>query len=176
VPAASCFSGVLKTARLTLRPQTLADAPALFAILNDPVAMRFWNRPPVARLAIVEETVAGQQAAMADGLCRYWTAWEGGDAIGSFDLSLIADGSAELGFLLRRDRWGAGLATEAATAVVAHGFAQMGLTRVAAAALVGNAAARRVLEKSGFALVEVRPVRLPGGAVPDCAFYLRRHG
>jgi len=24
--------------------------------------------------------------------------------------------------------------------------------------------------------VEVRPVRLPGGAVPDCAFYLRRQG
>jgi ribosomal-protein-alanine N-acetyltransferase len=164
----------LTTARLSLRLQTPADAPALFTILNDPEAMRFWNRPPVSRLAVVEETVREQQAAMADGLCRYWTAWEGGDAIGSLDLSLIADGAAELGFLLRRDRWGLGLASEAVAAVTAHAFETLGLARLAAAALARNAAARRVLEKSGFALLDVRPVRLPGGAVPDCAFYLRR--
>jgi ribosomal-protein-alanine N-acetyltransferase len=166
----------LATARLALRPQVPSDAPALFAILHDPEAMRFWNRPPVSRLAVVEETVREQQAAMAAGLCRYWTVWEGDDAIGSLDLSLIADGSAELGFLLRRDRWGLGLASEAVAAVCAHGFETLALTRLAAAALAANAAARRVLEKSGFALVEVRPVRLPGGAVPDCAFYLRRQG
>ena len=164
----------LTTARLILKPQTMADAPALFAILGDAEAMRFWNRPAVARLAVVEETVREQQAAMAAGLCCYWTVWEGNDAIGSMDLSLIADGSAELGFLLRRDRWGQGLASEATAAVVAHAFGAMALTRLAAAALAPNAAARRVLEKSGFALVEIRPVRLPGGAVPDCAFYLRR--
>ena len=63
-----------------------------------------------------------QQAAMAAGLCRYWTLMEDGDAIGSVDLSLIEGGSAELGFLLRRDRWGLGLATEAAQAVIAYGF------------------------------------------------------
>jgi RimJ/RimL family protein N-acetyltransferase len=73
----------LTTTRLALRPQAPADAPALFAILHDPEAMRFWNRPPVSRLAVVEETVREQQAAMAAGLCRYWTAWEGDDAIGS---------------------------------------------------------------------------------------------
>ena len=166
----------LNTPRLTLMPQVTADAPALFAILNDAQAMRYWNRPPVTRLAVVEETVREQQAAMAAGLCRYWTLWEGADAIGSMDLSLIEDGSAELGFLLRRDRWGLGLASEAAAAVVAHAFGALELSRLAAAALAANAAARRVLEKAGFALVEVRPVRLHGGGVPDCAFYLRRKG
>ena len=163
----------LTTARLTLKPQAMADAPALFAVLRDGEAMRYWIRPPLTRLAVAEEILREQQAAMAAGLCRYWTLWEGGDAIGSMDLSLIRDGSAELGFLLRRDRWGAGLASEAAAAVIAHAFGAMELSRLAAAALASNVAARRVLEKAGFALVAVRPVRLPGGAVPDCAFYLR---
>ncbi len=165
----------LTTPRLTLLPQTMADAPALFDILSDPDAMRFWNRPAIARLAVVEELLHGQQAAMDQGLCRYWTAWEGEDAIGSLDLSLIADGSAELGFLLRRNRWGLGLASEAVAAVATHAFENLNLARLAAAALAENVAARRVLEKSRFALVEVRPVRLPSGAVPECAFYLRHN-
>jgi len=46
---------ILKTARLTLRPQEQADASALFAILSDEAAMRFWNRPAMTRLAVCEE-------------------------------------------------------------------------------------------------------------------------
>jgi RimJ/RimL family protein N-acetyltransferase len=162
----------LHTPRLGLRPQVQADAPALFAILNDPEAMRFWNRPPIARLDVVEELVREQQAAMADGLCRYWTVMEDSDAIGSVDLSLIEGGSAELGFLLRRDRWGLGLATEAAAAVIAHGLGPLGLTRLAAAVQAENRAAARVLEKNGFKLVDARPVLLADGARKNCGFYL----
>lgn len=165
---------VLRTARLTLRPQEQADAPHLFNILNDAGAMRFWSRPPITQPAVVEELVREQQEAMAGGHCRYWTAMEGDDAIGSLDLSLIEKGSAELGFLLRRDRWGSGLASEAATAVVAYGFGPMDLRRLAAAIQTGNQAAARVLEKAGFALVRTQAaVPMPGGLRRDCAFYVR---
>jgi RimJ/RimL family protein N-acetyltransferase len=164
----------LQTARLTLRPQAQADTPALFNILNDAEAMRFWNRPPLTRLAVAEDLVREQQEAMAGGLCRYWTAWEGGDAIGSLDLSLIENGAAELGFLLRRDRWGLGFASEAAAAVVGYGFGPMGLKRLAAAVQTGNRAAARVLEKAGFTLVQIHTaVPMPGGSRRDCAFYVR---
>jgi [ribosomal protein S5]-alanine N-acetyltransferase len=164
---------ILKTDRLILRPQALADAPDLFVILNNPEAMRFWNRPAISRLAIVEELVREQQAAMAEGLCRYWTVSLNGRAIGSVDLSLIQDGSAELGFLLRPDHWGAGLATEAVGAVVAQGVNALGLTRLAAVVQTANRAAARVLEKNRFALVESRSVLLADGQKKDCAFYLR---
>ena len=53
---------MLKTQRLTLRPQQPGDAAALFQVLNDAEAMRFWSRPPIARLAVVEELVREQQA------------------------------------------------------------------------------------------------------------------
>jgi ribosomal-protein-alanine N-acetyltransferase len=137
---------ILKTDRLSLRPQQLADAPALFAILGDAHAMRFWNRSTISRLTVVEELMREQQAAMADGVCRYWTVVHEEDAIGSIDLSLIRDGSAELGFLLRPDRWAAGLASEAVGAVIAHGFCALALTRLAAAVQTENRAAMRVLE------------------------------
>ncbi|HYS45915.1 MAG TPA: GNAT family N-acetyltransferase, partial [Rhizomicrobium sp.] len=81
----------------------------------------------------------------------------------------------ELGFLLRPDCWGAGLATEAASAVVAHGFGRLGLTRLAAAVQTENRAAARVLEKNGFRLIESRPVLLASGRNRNCDFYLREH-
>ena len=165
---------ILKTARLTLRPQQEGDAAALFMILNDGDAMRFWSRPPIIRLAVAEELVREQQAAMANGVCCYWTVFETGDAIGSVDLSLIRDGSAELGFLFRRDRWGMGLASEAAAAAVAHALGPLGLKRLASVIQVENRAAARVLEKAGFVLVDRRSVTVASGEVRDCGFYLLR--
>jgi [ribosomal protein S5]-alanine N-acetyltransferase len=163
---------ILKTTRLTLRPQHEDDAACLFAILNDVQAMRFWSRPPIKRLAVVEELIQEQQVAMASGVCRYWTVLEGGDAIGSVDLSLIRQGSAELGFLFRRDRWGLGLASEAVGAVSAHAIGPIGLTRLASAVQMENKAASRVLEKNGFLLVDRRNVTIAGGQLRDCGFYL----
>lgn len=163
---------MLKTPRLTLRPQIQTDADALFDILSDPQAMRFWSRPPILRLAVVEVLVAEQQAAMASGLCRYWTIRDGEDVIGSIDLSLIQNGSAELGFMLRRDRWGAGLASEAVRAAIACAFGALGLTRLAAAVQTQNLAAARILEKHGFVLVQSRAVTIASGEQRDCGFYL----
>lgn len=163
----------LHTSRLVLRPQVQDDAARLFTILSDAEAMRFWNRPPLARAAVAEGLVAEQIAAEQQGLCRYWTVLEDGDVIGSVDLSLIESQSAELGFLLRRDRWGRGLASEAARAVADFGLGPLGLARLAAAALASNLAARRVLEKSGFTLVETRDARLADGRTMPAVFYLR---
>jgi ribosomal-protein-alanine N-acetyltransferase len=161
----------LKTDRLILRPQEDVDAPALFAILNDDRAMRFWNRSTIARLTVVEELVREQQAAMAEGQCCYWTLIQSDEAIGSIDLSLIEAGSAELGFLLRPDRWGRGLASEAVGAVVAHALGPLGLTRLAAAVQTANRAAARVLEKNGFVCVAERRAAISSGELRDCAFY-----
>ena len=48
---------ILTTERLVLRPQETSDSVALFAILGDPQAMRFWSRPAVPRLAVVDEII-----------------------------------------------------------------------------------------------------------------------
>jgi RimJ/RimL family protein N-acetyltransferase len=163
---------ILKTARMTLRPQALTDAQALFAILGDADAMRFWGRPAISRLSLVEDLLGEQQAAMAQGLCRYWTMIRNGESIGSIDLSLIKGGSAEMGFLVRRDCWGDGLASEAVGAIVRHAFGPLALTRLAAVVQVANLAACRVLEKNGFRRIENRTVAIASGEKRECAFYL----
>ena len=99
---------ILRTERLSLRPLRSADAPALFAILGDSEAMKFWDRPAIARTATATEIVASQLAAMEDGHYLYWTVWRNEDAIGSVDLSGLdfSHRRGEIGFLFRRDQWG----------------------------------------------------------------------
>ena len=166
---------ILTTERLCLRPLLQSDAPALFAIFSDAEAMRFWPRPAVTRLAVVEEMVREQIA--ADDLCRYWTVWRQGDAIGSCDLSFInrAEGHAETGFLFRRDQWGRGYAGEAMAAVAAHALGALGLALLTASTHAQNARARRVLERLGFGLERIVPDHTPmPGVRMDCALYALR--
>jgi RimJ/RimL family protein N-acetyltransferase len=60
----------------------------------------------------------------------------------------------ELGYDLRSDQWGRGLATEAATAVRDFAFDVLGLPRLVSLIRVSNDASRRVAEKVGMTLAE----------------------
>lgn len=56
----------------------------------------------------------------------------------------------ELYYLIGRDHWGNGYATEAASALLAYAFDMFGLDRVYAKADPRNAASLRVFEKLGY--------------------------
>jgi [ribosomal protein S5]-alanine N-acetyltransferase len=166
---------ILTTEHLTLRPMQQSDAAALFAILSDAEAMRFWQRPAITRLAVAEEMVREQIAAGA--LCRYWTVWRKDDAIGSCDLSFIdpVEKRAETGFLFRRDQWGQGYATEAMRAVIGDAFDGLRLELLTASTDAQNFRARQVLERLGFTLEGLVDGHQPvPGVVMDCAFYALR--
>lgn len=61
-----------------------------------------------------------------------------------------ASGTAMIGYCLARSAWGRGLATEAARAMLAFGFGELGLHRVWAGCDPDNAGSVRVLEKIGM--------------------------
>ena len=56
----------------------------------------------------------------------------------------------EAAYILRRDRWGRGYATEALRAVLEIGHEQLGMERIVALAYPENDASRRVMEKAGM--------------------------
>jgi len=143
---------ILKTERLSLRPLRAADAPSLFAILGDPEAMKFWDRPAIARTATATEIVASQLSAMEDGHFLYWTVWRDDDAIGSVDLSALdfTHMRGEIGFLFRRDQWGQGYGREAMSALIRHAFSQLRLERLEARVHAANMPAKKLLGLLGF--------------------------
>ncbi len=48
------MSDELRTERLLMRRATMADLPAMHALLSNPAAMRYWSTPPHADLATSE--------------------------------------------------------------------------------------------------------------------------
>lgn len=145
---------ILDTDRLHLRPLAARDAEALFAIMSDPEAMRFWDWPPFRELQTVREVLAGQILSMEGGQTRYWAVCLKGTgaAIGTCDMSDIDrhHGRAEVGFAFHRSYWGNGYAYEAMSAVIPNAFVDMDLVRLGARLHAGNHASRRLLERLGF--------------------------
>ena len=73
------------------------------------------------------------------------------ELIGCGELLPLEGGpEVEVGYHLRRDRWGRGYATELARALVEHGFDRLGLERIVAVAYPENTASHRVLLKAGL--------------------------
>ncbi len=58
--------------------------------------------------------------------------------------------AAELGYRLRKEFWGRGLATEGSRALIAKAFDELGVERVWAQTMAVNTRSRRVMEKSGL--------------------------
>ena len=56
----------------------------------------------------------------------------------------------EVGYSVRAEYWGQGLATEMVQAMVAVGFKQLGLDNIICFTLTTNLASQRVMEKVGF--------------------------
>jgi len=65
--------------------------------------------------------------------------------------------TADLLFLLRKEHWGKGLATELARAAIQEAFRHPEVETIHATAKPVNAASIRVLEKSGMRLLGYRP-------------------
>ena len=141
----------LVTARLSIRAFTLADQPAMQRIYADPLVMLHID----TRGQDPSTWVAAYVRQQHDAGYGFWAIEERatGELIGEAGLAPL-DGRGpqlELGWLLRRDRWGRGLATEAARACRDAAFTQLGADELLAIVDVGNDASLRVAQKVGFA-------------------------
>ena len=148
----------IETARLRLRAlrDTDAEAVLLHRIYGDAETMRF-----VGGRGLPASTVADTRRTL-DWLLRHqalhgfglWAIDErAGDCLVGVAGLLWTDGhgpDVEVVYLVRRDRWGLGYATEAAAATLGVGFDALGLERIVALAWPENDASRRVMEKVGM--------------------------
>lgn len=139
----------LTTARLVLRQLRDDDAAALFPVLSDPEVMTWWSSGPHISPAETEAYVKGNAAEGQGYLC--WAITAGDDA--ALGWVILIDGKPdvkEIGYILRRDRWGSGIAREAVTRVIDHGFGEMGLRRIFADTDPENPGSIGLLERLGF--------------------------
>lgn len=146
---------VLTTARLVLRETSHRDVDAVFALESDPVAMRYWSRPPMREISEAKESVARAMKYFPsrDGL-RWSIARPADDwMVGHVSLFNFNEqsGRADIGYGLAREHWGQGFMHEALTAVVDYAFGPLGLRRLEADVDPRNRASVRAVERLGFA-------------------------
>jgi len=81
-----------------------------------------------------------------------WAVTVGGALVGSCMISATSaqHRRGEIGYVVAREHWGAGDATEAASAVLALAWDELGLHRVEATCRPGNLGSQRVLRKLGM--------------------------
>jgi RimJ/RimL family protein N-acetyltransferase len=142
------MSEPLETERMTLRPITADDVDLLVALDSDPEVMRFISGgKPTSR--------AEAERILHRSLGHRWLAFDkiSGEFIGWFGIRPSTAKSRELGYRLRREAWGKGLATEGSLAVIGVAFTQPGVDRVRAETMTVNTASRAVMERCGLRFV-----------------------
>ena len=145
----------LEGERVTLRPLSVDDAPAMFAYASDVEVTRYlpWypaTGPDTVRAFLLQQ-LGRRRRGESLGLAVVLRETQA--MIGSTDLMGLKTGErgrAELGYILACEHWGRGLMTEAARLTLGHAFAAMELLRVEAFADEHNTGSRRVLEKIGM--------------------------
>jgi RimJ/RimL family protein N-acetyltransferase len=146
----------LRTERLLLREIEADDWPAVLAYQSDPRYLRYyaWTgrdepsvRAFVAGLAALKHEQPRRKFQLAVTLPE-----EAGRLIGNCGLRVDDAGSGQgnIGYELDPRYWGRGFATEAARAMVALGFEQLGLHRIWSWCVADNTASWRVMEKLGM--------------------------
>ena len=150
------MSATYLTDRLTLRPLRLADLVALAAIHADPVTMRFKGNGATYDLRATSNYLH-QLLESASPPALIWAIALKGDGalIGRAGLhppDVENWGDKEIDYLIAREHWGQGYATEAARELVRVCFDERGYQQLIALTHPDNLGSSRVLAKTGFQL------------------------
>ncbi|MDX1459973.1 MAG: GNAT family protein [Xanthomonadales bacterium] len=142
----------LETPRLVLCAITDAHAPDYYRIYSDPECMRYWSQQPAASEQESLERVEADIEMLNAGRGLLWSMLLDGRAIGKCVLFHFDEQNrrAEVGYLLSREYWGQGLASEAMGEMIRHAFEALGLHRLEADTDPLNRASIRLLERLGF--------------------------
>lgn len=141
------------TDRLILRSFQEADIDHMQQILNGKDVLRYFPKTDPLSRERVER--------MINHLLEHWEEHEfglwavesisTGELMGRSGLQVIPEtGEIEVDFILGRNFWGQGYATEAGLASLKFGFEDMQMDNIVGIVHVENAASQRVLEKIGM--------------------------
>ena len=144
---------IIETSRLILRHLTLEDTEALAAIYADPIVMKFFRstRSPEITKQKIDKTIASYKK---QDFGMWATIYKPDNQfIGRCGLiSHIVDECSELeiAYLLAKEYWGRGLATEAACAIRDYGFKKIAYKRLISLIDPDNIASQKVALKTGL--------------------------
>ncbi|MDH3205786.1 MAG: GNAT family N-acetyltransferase [Gemmatimonadota bacterium] len=168
------------TERLVIRCWHEDDAPLLRAAIDGSLEhLRRWMPWALNEPSSMDETrerLRGNKAKFEEGQDFTYGIFSRDEVevVGGSGLHpRIGKGGLEIGYWIRADRTGRGLATETAKALTEIGMRASGVSRLQIMCDPENAASRRVPEKLGYSLIETRvgDTHTPDGGLRDTAVF-----
>ena len=140
----------IRTDGVSLRIWRSSDLSALAAILGaSREAFEAWLPNAVRDLADLPVFLAHAESSYRDGSGFFYAIEEDGQPVGQCSINRHSDGIAEIGYWVRTDRTGQGLATRAVLAVTDAAFAE-GFTGLVIHCDEGNFRSAAVAQRAGF--------------------------
>jgi ribosomal-protein-alanine N-acetyltransferase len=151
-----CF---IETERLILRPVRRTDAKDFFELDSNPKVHQYLGNNPLTSLVQSEQVIAHILKQYNDyGIGRLavilketeeFVGWAGL----KYEQQIRKDFKYyDLGYRLKEQFWGMGIATEAAAAALSYGFSELNLKEICAAADIHNMASNKILNTIGMHL------------------------
>lgn len=144
----------LEGQRVRLRGPRDEDTDAVFALFSDPQVMRYWSRSAMTEASEAAGLIVdiGERFEQREMINWVIAGRRDDDVIGSCTLFQFSPRHrrAELGYALRSDQWGRGLAQEAVALALDWGFRTLGLHRIEADIDPRNTGSRKLLDTLGF--------------------------
>ena len=147
----------ITTSRLTLRPFTQDDDKYLHRIMNQPDILQYFPRTDPPDLERVRKIIEHQLTHWEKHRLGWWAVVPQGqtELIGWNGLQYLPEtDEVEVGYLLSKQFWGQGYATEGAKASLEFGFEKLGLEQIIGLTHPENMASQNVLKKCGMRYME----------------------
>lgn len=145
---------ILETERLILRPWQEEDAEALYKYASDPQVGPIAGWPPHKN---TEESLAVIRTVFKGRECYAICFRKDSSPCGCIELKLkgntdmtSSDTECELGYWLGRPFWHQGIMTEAAEALIRHGFENLSMEKIWCGYYEGNFRSKGLQKKLGF--------------------------
>jgi ribosomal-protein-alanine N-acetyltransferase len=144
-----------ETERLILRPLTLEDLPAYHEMTNDKEALK-WDYGYHESFEESEEGFV--RWILSNPIGKYGIVTKDDNTlIGNCSLRLSEDNAGEIGYMISREYWNNGYATEVANEMIRIGIEELGLEKIIGTVFEENVASQKVLNKIGMKHIETLP-------------------
>ena len=146
---------ILEGERIVLRPHLETDFEAVHRFSSDDDVCRFMQWGPNTEdqtRSFLDSVLLNQTVEPKVHYDFLIVVAKTSEVIGSFTLRLQKEGSklGEIGYVLAREAWGQGYASEAANLVINFGFNELDLHKISATCEPLNFASAKVLQKAGL--------------------------
>lgn len=145
----------IRTAFLTLEPQTITHAEQMFVVLSDPAIYAFENEPPPSLEWLRARFAKLESRQSPDGQAQ-WLNWvvrlPTSELIGFVQATVHLNGFADIAYVFASAHWGRGLAREAVEAMIAELIAHYPVRALSAVLKRENVRSLKLLDHLGFSL------------------------